>query len=53
VIKTAAVQQAYKENGYPIVHGWVFGFNDGRLKDLEIGFEEQLKDIERIYNLTV
>ena len=53
VIKTAAVQQAYKENGYPIVHGWVFGFNDGRLKDLEIDFEAQLKDIEKIYNLTI
>ncbi|OAG06441.1 carbonic anhydrase 2 [Paraphaeosphaeria sporulosa] len=52
IIKTAAVQQLYKEKGYPIVHGWVFGFNDGRLKDLEIDFEGQLKDIQRIYDLT-
>ena len=52
IIKTAAVQQLYKENGYPIVHGWVFGFHDGRLKDLEIDFEGQLKEIQKIYDLT-
>ncbi|CAI6333522.1 unnamed protein product [Periconia digitata] len=52
VIKTAAIQQSYAKSGYPIVHGWVFGFKDGLLKDLEIDFEGQLKDIQKIYNLT-
>lgn len=52
VIKTAAVQQSYQKHGYPIVHGWVFGFNDGRLKDLKIDFEGQLKSIQKIYDLT-
>ncbi|KAF1958134.1 carbonic anhydrase [Byssothecium circinans] len=52
VIKTAAVQQSYAKSGYPIVHGWAFGFKDGLLKDLEIDFEGQLKSIQKIYNLT-
>ncbi|KAM3539057.1 hypothetical protein ARSEF1564_008022 [Beauveria bassiana] len=51
VIKTAAVQQSYKKNSYPIVHGWVFGFSDGLLTDLEINFEEMLDKVQKIYNL--
>ncbi|KAF2125935.1 carbonic anhydrase 2 [Dothidotthia symphoricarpi CBS 119687] len=51
VIKTAAVQQSYKENEFPIVHGWVFGFNDGLLKDLKFDHEGQLAEIQKIYNL--
>jgi carbonic anhydrase len=52
VIKSAAVQQSYAENGYPIVHGWTFDFRDGRLKDLKIDFPKVLADIQKIYNLT-
>jgi carbonic anhydrase len=52
VIKSASVQQSYAENKFPIVHGWVFGFHDGLLKDLEIDFAAVLKDIQKIYNLT-
>jgi len=52
VIKTASVQQSYAQNRFPIVHGWVFGFHDGLLKDLEIDFEKVLGDIQKIYNLT-
>lgn len=52
IIKTAAVQQSYAENSYPIVHGWVFNFHDGLLKDLKIDFIQVLKDIQKIYNLT-
>jgi len=52
VVKTASVQQSFAKNKFPIVHGWVFGFNDGLLKDLEIDFEGILKDIQKIYNLT-
>ncbi|OAA69699.1 carbonic anhydrase 2 [Cordyceps fumosorosea ARSEF 2679] len=51
VIKTAAVQQSYKKNQYPIVHGWVFGFKDGLLKDLDINFKEMLAKVQKIYNL--
>lgn len=52
VIKTAAVQQSYATNKYPIVHGWVFGFEDGLLKDLKINHKEMLQSIQKIYNLT-
>ncbi|KAF2657106.1 carbonic anhydrase [Lophiostoma macrostomum CBS 122681] len=52
VIKTAAVQQSFAENEFPVVHGWVFGFKDGLLKDLKIDHEAVLKDIQKIYNLT-
>ncbi|KAL2151236.1 hypothetical protein VTH82DRAFT_6334 [Thermothelomyces myriococcoides] len=52
VIKTASVQQSYAKNRFPVVHGWVFGFKDGLLKDLKIDFETILTDIQKIYNLT-
>jgi carbonic anhydrase len=52
VIKTAAVQQSYAENHYPIVHGWVFDFRTGLLKDLEIDYTKVLGNIQKIYNLT-
>jgi len=51
VVKTAAVQQSYAKNQYPIVHGWVFGFHDGLLKDLNVDFEAMLKNVQKIYNL--
>ena len=52
IVKTAAVQQSYAKNQFPIVHGWVFSFHDGLLKDLNIGFEGILRDVQKIYNLT-
>ncbi|KAL6157954.1 hypothetical protein ACJQWK_08009 [Exserohilum turcicum] len=52
VIKTAAVQQCWAENEFPVVHGWVFGFQDGLLKDLKFDHENQLKEIQKIYDLT-
>lgn len=50
VIKTAAVQKAYKERGLT-VQGWVFDVRTGKLNDLKINFKEILADIMRIYNL--
>src|SRR5205807_1168609 len=52
VVKTAAVQHSYLRYGYPVVHGWVFDLRTGLVKDLQINFEEQLKAIQEIYNLT-
>ncbi|KAI0481928.1 carbonic anhydrase [Xylariaceae sp. FL0804] len=52
VIKTAAVQQSYARNQFPVVHGWVFGFRDGLLKDLKVDHEAMLRSIQKIYNLT-
>ncbi|RNL82615.1 carbonic anhydrase [Sinomicrobium pectinilyticum] len=50
LIKTAAVQKAYKERGLK-VHGWVFDIHSGKLIDLKIDFDRLLKDIMEIYNL--
>jgi len=52
VIKTAAVQQSYEKVGYPVVHGWVFDLHDGLLKDLKVDFEDMLKGIKKLYNLS-
>lgn len=52
VIKTAAVQKAYLERKHPIVHGWVFDMHKGLLVDLNINFEQKLKEIQEIYDLT-
>jgi len=51
VIKTAEVQQAHIDHGFPIVHGWVFDLKTGHIVDLNIDFEERLRDIQHIYNL--
>ncbi|MGS2737616.1 carbonic anhydrase [Sinomicrobium sp. M5D2P17] len=50
LIKTAAIQKAYKERGLK-VHGWVFDIHSGKLIDLKIDFDNLLKDIMEIYNL--
>ena len=50
LIKTAAVQEAYKERGL-VVHGWVFDIHSGKLIDLKIDFPKILGDIMEIYKL--
>ncbi|MBW8685096.1 carbonic anhydrase [Chitinophaga rhizophila] len=52
VIKTAAVQQSYVNDGYPTVHGWVYDLYTGNLIDLKIDFEGILHNIQEIYDLT-
>ncbi|HUM50248.1 MAG TPA: carbonic anhydrase [Chitinophagales bacterium] len=50
LIKTAAVQEAYKERGL-LVHGWVFDIHTGKLIDLKINFQSILENIMEIYRL--
>lgn len=50
LIKTAAVQKAYKERDIK-VHGWVFNIHNGKLIDLEIDFPKILEHIMEIYRL--
>ena len=50
VIKTAVVQKAYQKRNIT-VHGWVFDIHSGRLIDLEIDFEKELKGVMEIYRL--
>lgn len=52
VVKMACVQEQYLFDEYPIVHGLVFDMKTGKIIDLEIDFENILKDIQKIYNLT-
>ena len=52
VIKMACVQERYILGQYPIVHGWVFDLKTGKLIDLNIDFEEILKNIQKVYDLT-
>ena len=52
VIKSAGVQKRYLKEKFPVVHGWVFDIRTGRLKDLNIDFDNILKEIQKIYDLT-
>lgn len=52
VIKIACVQERYIEEKFPIVHGWVFDIETGKLIDLSIDFPRILADIQKIYDLT-
>ena len=53
VLKTASVQKHYLRRKHPTVHGWVFDLHDGLLVDLELPFDEILRDIQEIYRLDV
>jgi carbonic anhydrase len=50
LIKTAAIQEAYKERGLK-VYGWVFDIHTGKIIDLKIDFEHILADIMKIYRI--
>lgn len=50
LIKTAAIQEAYKERGIT-VHGWVFDVHSGKLIDLKIDFPKILSEIMEIYRI--
>ena len=52
ITKLASVQQEYLKKGFPVVHGWVFDMRTGQLIDLNLDFQNILKDIQQIYNLT-
>jgi len=53
VLKTAVVQKAYLNKGYPLLHGWVFNVKTGELIDIEFDFQQKLKDIQEVYNLGI
>jgi carbonic anhydrase len=50
--KTKIVQKAWMEGGLKI-HGWVYGLEDGIIKDLNVNYEdvENIEDIYRYDNL--
>lgn len=51
VIKIASVQKHYLKDRTPVVHGWVFDIQSGKLIDLNIDFENILNEIQEIYDL--
>lgn len=51
VIKMAAVQKHYLRDRTPMVHGWVFDIQSGKLIDLNIDFDKILHEIQEIYDL--
>lgn len=50
VIKTAEVQKANRDRNLK-VYGWIFDIHTGKLVDLNINFDEILKDIMAIYKI--
>lgn len=51
VIKTAEVQKANNERELK-VYGWIFDLHTGKLIDLKINFDEILKNIKAIYEIS-
>lgn len=47
--KTSIVQNAWREGGFPYIHGWVYDVHDGILKDLGVTFNsnEALSELYR------
>ncbi len=52
VVKTSFFQQSYKNGKTPQVHGWVYDLSNGKLVDLHFDFENQLKEIQKVYNIS-
>jgi carbonic anhydrase len=50
VIKTPEVQRAFRQRNLK-VYGWIFDIHSGKLIDLNINFDEIVKDITQIYKI--
>lgn len=48
VIKTDCVQRRFIAKEYPIVHGWVYDMRTGKIIDLNLDFEAELKKIQKV-----
>jgi carbonic anhydrase len=53
IIKMAVTQKSFLTKGYPSIHGLVFDVHSGKLIDLNIDFQEELKHIQGIYDLGI
>ncbi len=51
IIKTSYVQKSYIQNGFPTVHGWIYNMKNGELVDMNIDFENTLKEVQKVYKL--
>ena len=50
VMKTEVIQKAFYDRGIN-VHGWVFDISTGKLIDLNIDYEKNIKDLSNLYRL--
>lgn len=46
--KTSIVQNAWSQGDFPYVHGWVYGLNDGIIRDLDVSVKNS-QHMEKIY----
>lgn len=53
IIQMPTVQRHFKNRRTQAVHGWVFDVRSGELIDLNIDFDEKMKKIQSIYDLSV
>lgn len=51
IIKTSYVQKSYIQKGFPTVHGWIYNMKNGELVDMNVDFEETLKEVQKVYKL--
>lgn len=47
--KVSFIQEAWKTGNHPVLHGWVYGIEDGIIKDLDIQLDH-MGDIDSIYH---
>lgn len=52
VCQTTIVQQAWERGQKLIVHGWIYGLNDGLIKDLNINVKSA-EELDSVYNLAI
>lgn len=48
--KTSIIQNAWQENNYPKVHGWVYDIGTGIIKDLQVSFDKSV-ELPPIYRI--
>lgn len=52
IIKMAVWQKSFLAKGGPVIHGWVFDVESGKLIDLKIDWPKIAGEIREIYDLT-
>lgn len=52
VCQTTIVQQAWERNQALTVHGWIYGLNDGLIKDLNINIQTA-EELDSVYELAI
>jgi carbonic anhydrase len=50
VTKTSIIQNAWQENSFPKVHGWVYDIGTGIIKDLKVSFDKSV-ELPPIYRI--